>query len=629
MRSALLVGLSTLLASGAAVAQGQDHGLRIVGMEGQANAVLTLVRVLDPKLDGALQGVLGAGSFQIDLLDGKASIQSVQRAVDLKRSTHTVVAIDHTGSFKPFAKDSWKLAQAVVDGHRAGNTMSLLVFGYATAKHYPARTSPADFLADVEDAKKVPWESVTRLYSHLADAVDKVASERATALKRVIVMTDGDEEGKYPRETLIAKARDQGVRIHALVFLLKPTPTRAANIDALKIISEKTGGEFAEVRGYTSARAKIDAWRTLTDDYLAIQSTFSCLTKDSSDNSVSVTYAPAGGRQAWTGNFAFSESPQAALYECPDKCVDCPTHQEPNAACDACVAKPCTSDAGCGAGNRCEGSKCAAGSGPLSAPAQTVPPWVWWMLGAVAVLLVVLLAVLARRRERAFEVAEEPADESAEVPAPQPDVSPDPSPAPPPPKPVTAVDGLSNFPLTLLIVKGGPLDGTRARVHKREFCIGAVSEGNDMVVDIGTISSKHAMLKLYESGAMWISDLGSANGTFVNGQQVQKGGKLQVRAGDQIGLGGEVRIEVDQPGGMKPTAEPPKPTPRIAEKQATPSSVPAPATPQGQQRPARRKPKAQTLYDDGSPSAPAAPEPTGSQPSARRRSRKKNTIIDT
>ncbi|MEJ8850445.1 FHA domain-containing protein [Variovorax rhizosphaerae] len=43
--------------------------------------------------------------------------------------------------------------------------------------------------------------------------------------------------------------------------------------------------------------------------------------------------------------------------------------------------------------------------------------------------------------------------------------------------------------------------------------------GNDIVIDSGRVSRFHALVTV-ESGAVWIRDLKSSNGTFVNGHRI-------------------------------------------------------------------------------------------------------------
>jgi pSer/pThr/pTyr-binding forkhead associated (FHA) protein len=56
----------------------------------------------------------------------------------------------------------------------------------------------------------------------------------------------------------------------------------------------------------------------------------------------------------------------------------------------------------------------------------------------------------------------------------------------------------------------------------------------DYVIDVAMVSSHHARLSRTFDG-VWIEDLGSANGTFVNSRRVE--GKVAVKSGDAINLG--------------------------------------------------------------------------------------------
>ena len=71
-----------------------------------------------------------------------------------------------------------------------------------------------------------------------------------------------------------------------------------------------------------------------------------------------------------------------------------------------------------------------------------------------------------------------------------------------------------------------------------EFSGDAVVIGRDLlchrVIDLPMISSRHASLTRQEQG-LWIEDLGSVNGTFVNGVRIQ--GRTRVKVGDILGFG--------------------------------------------------------------------------------------------
>ena len=71
-----------------------------------------------------------------------------------------------------------------------------------------------------------------------------------------------------------------------------------------------------------------------------------------------------------------------------------------------------------------------------------------------------------------------------------------------------------------------PLDTERATIGR--------AESNDIVLTEATVSRLHAVAERYPTG--WsIRDLGSANGTFVNGNRIV--GERRLQPGDEIGVG--------------------------------------------------------------------------------------------
>jgi hypothetical protein len=71
------------------------------------------------------------------------------------------------------------------------------------------------------------------------------------------------------------------------------------------------------------------------------------------------------------------------------------------------------------------------------------------------------------------------------------------------------------------------------------------SRDNQLVIDDPTVSNVHAAFTLASNGALWLADLGSRNGTFVNGVRLGPGDKSIVRAGDRLRFGDvEAALEV-------------------------------------------------------------------------------------
>jgi pSer/pThr/pTyr-binding forkhead associated (FHA) protein len=59
-------------------------------------------------------------------------------------------------------------------------------------------------------------------------------------------------------------------------------------------------------------------------------------------------------------------------------------------------------------------------------------------------------------------------------------------------------------------------------------------EGMDITIDNPSVSRKHAVIR--QDGDRWIvADLGSSNGTFLNGDKIAGG--MEVKEGDEIGMG--------------------------------------------------------------------------------------------
>ena len=109
---------------------------------------------------------------------------------------------------------------------------------------------------------------------------------------------------------------------------------------------------------------------------------------------------------------------------------------------------------------------------------------------------------------------------AAQAPVPQPVAAPV---APPPPRPAVAAPAL--------LAREGPLQGGRLQVQG-ELSLGR--EGTDVVLDDPEVSRRHALIRPAGS-ALELTDLGSVNGTYVNGQRIHEPTLLS--HGDVVALG--------------------------------------------------------------------------------------------
>jgi adenylate cyclase len=97
-------------------------------------------------------------------------------------------------------------------------------------------------------------------------------------------------------------------------------------------------------------------------------------------------------------------------------------------------------------------------------------------------------------------------------------------------------------------IKDWPLAG------KKTYRIGR-TKTNDIVLSNNRASRQHAMLQIEENGSFNIIDLGSSNGTSVNGRRIHTPTKL--RSGDLIQIGGKSTLTFLQEGYEKPVNKSP------------------------------------------------------------------------
>ncbi len=96
--------------------------------------------------------------------------------------------------------------------------------------------------------------------------------------------------------------------------------------------------------------------------------------------------------------------------------------------------------------------------------------------------------------------------------------------------------------LTSLDLEGRPVEWPLAQ---RDYVIGREAPV-DILLPIQRISRRHAQIAYREQG-YFISDLGSRNGTYVNGQAVEAEA-VRLKDGDEIVVGGVVALRFHNPG---------------------------------------------------------------------------------
>ena len=135
-----------------------------------------------------------------------------------------------------------------------------------------------------------------------------------------------------------------------------------------------------------------------------------------------------------------------------------------------------------------------------------------------------------------------------------------------------------------LTMRSGPTPGKAFPLEKEEILLGR-DLANDIPISDPEISRRHARFVM-QGESILVEDLGSTNGTFLNGQRVSS--PQQLRAGDVITLGEDIVLAVEQMG-FDPDATVvksqadltaraiPQPAPSYQQPVPTPQPIPQPA----------------------------------------------------
>ena len=151
-----------------------------------------------------------------------------------------------------------------------------------------------------------------------------------------------------------------------------------------------------------------------------------------------------------------------------------------------------------------------------------------------------------------------------------------------------------------LVMRAGPNPGKAFTLSKSEIVIGR-DVSSDVIVNTAEVSRRHARLYL-DGGVYIVEDLGSTNGTFINGKRLTN--PVPLHSGDIIMLG-EAATFVYETSQYDPNATMISPAGGDA---TIASSVPPAAVPQ------KLTPSPARSYSGQVPAGPAAPQAQGGIP---------------
>lgn len=343
----------------------------------------------------------------------------------------------------------------------------------------------------------------TRLYRRAMDAIEKLSSVDAQR-KAILIFSDGkDEDTGYSRENLQELAEKAGVIVMALGC--PETEQDVPALGALEWLADRTRGLYAQLPVVVAVGGRVPQFpasfpRDVLQSLDGGGDISASLKNVPTGASIAVKLTTQGG-QVLEKSFQLAAPPPTPT-PTPD-----------------------------------------LSASPTPSPTPAPPPLTFWekigavvmasenrlwvILGGVVVLLVGigLLFLL-------FKLLKS-------------------TPPPPPPMPLVPMEDSSYAQTTLLGTGGGgaaqgaalaylvvqDANATKMPLNKTATRIGRRSD-NDLVFSNTSISGHHAEIHMSREGAFSITDLGSGNGVFVNGERIHQCG---LRDGDIIELG-EVRF---------------------------------------------------------------------------------------
>ncbi|MBK9032934.1 MAG: FHA domain-containing protein [Myxococcales bacterium] len=470
-----LLALAVLGWAGPAAADKRDHAL-VDKIDVRPSPIYGLARVRALVSATELQGAripqegkpeitVKLGGAKVPFAWGLSSVADVELDVVIVVATTDVFSDSlerirdalATGLLDPLEKLGTQRAQVAVIGY-GQTTVGQKRLGSVAL----ARAALAKLEADETTTEVALIKAVNDAVALAARTKPKVLGSVQRPI--VIVVSDGDgiaPETRAKVTELGELAAKKGVRIHTLGY--SPTKARRSLL-TLGELSKRSEGTFRwiqEVEGWPLALAQLV-------DQLANQYVLTALApvEEVSGKKLVVSIDNAG-------------SPLTAEVKVPGP---------------RCVKDTCDADQYC-VRDQCVAHKRRSGGGSLR--------WILIALGGVLGIVVVGLGgrAIARRRGAGPAIA-------APLPmavAAAPGHAPAPAPAPVPGGPV-------------LIVLGGPENGRQVPLH-HGFTLGKAPGSHLSLAHDSTASTHHAQITF--DGATWtLTDLGSTNGTFANGNRV-------------------------------------------------------------------------------------------------------------
>lgn len=528
-RTALALAACLLLAASPAQA-GQELGVKVHRIVPQ-DPVLELVVSVDDA-EGRPVTALGLADFDVRIQDAEARVLSARSFVDAGMPFGTLLLIDTSGSMRGSMDEVREAARRYVAGMAGGDVAIVAQFNDTVIGLDQPWTADKAELGRQIDALEAAGSS-THLYEALNRGINMIASgSDAPALRNILVLSDGKDVGSpvqwtYDRARGMAGTKD--VPISAVGYVVNPKDDRTASLAQLSL---DTGGRY-------SPAASVDE---IEQRFRGVQHAIHALwvlsvetgPMEAGDRQLAVEVGGTGTETGAIGSTGLSLD--HAWNGNPDLLPEEPWWAQPRylglAGGGAAlallflvilvVALRIRSRRALEA--RIDGANQAADDARRAAETQVAEAK--------------RDAEAARALAAEAQATAEQARISAEAPVPPPEP---PQPEPPKPEPpkgrrqtVIQTPGGQGGSVALLLADG-------SRILLAGLDDGPVPLGKDpararIVLDHPTVSGHHADVSL-QGGLLVVTDAGSSNGTYVDGEDIRGRGAVAVRAGQQLQLG--------------------------------------------------------------------------------------------
>lgn len=421
-------------------------------------------------------------------------------AVALAAPTDVILVLDNSGSMRNNDPEFLlkRAVTAFVNELGDDTHIGMVIFDQKVV--YPVALGPLDVAS--RDKVRQSLESIDYRgkFTDIPAAIERAiyelkTSARAEAVRVIVFMTDGivdtgnaaidAEKAKWLRDELVGDAADNAIRIFGIAF------TDAADFFLIQSLANKTGGEY-----FRAPRAA-----DLAGVFGTVQERLAA--------APAVAPAPAAPPAV-----AAPDTAPIAAPAVPATCLDTLSAEERLAMEETAPSAGITAEEMCrqmeqaAPGTVIVHAPPSATDAPVTADSGggALNVVIIGVLALILVLMVVVVVLVLRRR--------------GGVPA----------------APVTPATSPVRVPEAYLkdihgITQQGPV-----RLTARPLFVGRVAGGDPehldyFVVDKGTVGRRHALIQ-FRDYSFWLSDQGSVNGTFLNGERIT--GDRQLKHGDRI-----------------------------------------------------------------------------------------------